>query len=118
MKDSKKLIVGAKPATFLATSAIFIALTAMGVNSFSPSETESACVCSTESTTNYNSSLPASHPGNRCARQSKELNWANWFSGSSRSNQLHFVDLLELLHGHTDSPLEDVTLKNSNKNRL
>lgn len=118
MMGGKKLMVGAKPAAFLATSAILVALTAVGAQYFSPSKTASACVCSTESTASYNSSLPASHPGNRCARQSKELNWANWFSGSSRSNQLHFVDLLELLHGHTDSPLDDVTLKNNNKNRL
>ncbi|GGI90381.1 hypothetical protein GCM10007978_29990 [Shewanella hanedai] len=118
MISGKKRIVGAKPAAFLATSAILVALTAVGAQSISTSETASACVCSTESTANYNSSLPASHPGNRCARQSKELNWANWFSGSSRSNQLHFVDLLELLYGHTDSPLDDVNLKNSNKNTL
>ncbi|MFT5234763.1 MAG: hypothetical protein ACI90A_000124 [Shewanella sp.] len=117
MMGGKQLIVGAKPAVFLATSAIFIALTAVGTQSFSSSETESACVCSKESTASYNSSLPASHPGNRCARQSKELNWANWFSGNS-SNQLHFVDLLELLHGHTDSPLDDMPLNHSKKNLL
>ncbi|WP_394391002.1 hypothetical protein [Shewanella woodyi] len=117
MKSSKKLMVGAKPAAFLATSAIFIALTAVGAQNLSSSDSASACVCSKESTTSYNSSLPASHPGNRCARQSQELNWANWFSGNSRSNQLHFVDLLELLHGHQDSPVDEVSLSNQ-KNKL
>lgn len=29
--------------------------------------------------------------------------WVAWFSGSSRSTQFHFIDLLELVHGEKDN---------------
>lgn len=111
MSNGNKLAAGSKPAVFLVSTAIFVALIAVSVRNLPTSDT--SLVCSNESTASYNTSLPASHSSNPCVRQSKELNWANWFSGRSRSNQLHFVDLLELLYGHKESPLDDVPLNNS-----
>ncbi|WP_372873101.1 hypothetical protein [Shewanella sp.] len=64
----------------------------------------SACVCSAG--TSYNNGLPASHPNNRCATQSQDLSWKSWLSGSSRTTQFHFLDLLELLHGHNSKPTD------------
>ncbi|WP_407695623.1 hypothetical protein [Shewanella psychropiezotolerans] len=107
MEKGKKLTASIKSASVLAVTACAIAITAMSVQSLSASESASACVCSS-STSSYNSSLPASHPNNRCARQTEDLSWTTWFAGKSRSNQLHFVDLLELLYGHSESPLDDV----------
>ena len=112
MEKGKKLTASIKSASVLAVTACVIAITAMSVQSLSASESASSCVCSS-STSSYNSSLPASHPNNRCARQTEDLSWSTWFTGKSRSNQLHFVDLLELLYGHSDSPLDDVTPANT-----
>ncbi|NRD75670.1 hypothetical protein HQQ94_21090 [Shewanella sp. VB17] len=111
MSNSNKLAVGSKPAVFLVSSAIFVACIAVSARHLSTPDT--SLVCSTESAASYNTSLPASHPNNRCVQQSKELNWANWFTGNSRSNQLHFVDLLELLYGHKESPLDNVPINDS-----
>lgn len=61
---------------------------------FSSSET-AACMC--DSGVAYNAMLPANHPANRCANQTKQLNWGAWFSGQG-SNQFHFLDLVELLN--------------------
>ncbi|MBE7214385.1 hypothetical protein MK852_04795 [Shewanella benthica] len=112
MEKGKKLTANIKSASVLAVTACAIAITAMSVQSLSASESASACVCSS-STSSYNSSLPASHPNNRCARQTEDLSWTTWFAGKSRSNQLHFVDLLELLYGHSKSPLDDVPPTNN-----
>lgn len=65
-------------------------------------QSATACVCSPN--TSYNNSLPASHPNNRCATQSQDLSWKSWLTGSSRTTQFHFLDLLELLHGHNSQP--------------
>jgi len=118
MNQRIKLTANMKSAAFIATSASVIAVTAMSFQNMTSADALSASGCSTTSESSYNSSLPASHPSNRCARQSEDLNWANWFTGKSRSNQLHFVDLLELLHGHSDGPLDDVTPANSQQNSL
>lgn len=118
MNKRIKLTASMKSAAFIATSATVIAVTAMSFQSITSADALSACACSTTSESSYNSSLPASHPSNRCARQSEDLNWTNWFTGKSRSNQLHFVDLLELLHGHSEGPLDDVTPANSQQNRF
>ncbi|QFU24772.1 hypothetical protein FM038_023320 [Shewanella eurypsychrophilus] len=115
MKKGKKLTASIKSAGILAASACVIAITAMTMQNLSASESASACVCS-NSTASYNPSLPASHPNNRCARQTEDLSWTNWFAGKSRSNQLHFVDLLELLYGHSEIPLDEVTPANSQQN--
>ncbi|WP_041420102.1 hypothetical protein [Shewanella violacea] len=111
MEKGKKPTASIKSACVLAVAACAIAITAMSVQSLSASESASACACSS-STSSYNSSLPASHPNNRCARQTEDLSWTSWFAGKSRSNQLHFVDLLELLYGHSESPLDDVSPTN------
>ncbi|MEI6858469.1 MAG: hypothetical protein V5788_01540 [Shewanella sp.] len=102
MNKGGKLTAGA---LVVAVSAVLITVS---VQSLSTSPSASACVCSS-SASNYNSSLPANHPNNRCARQVENLSWSTWFAGKSRSNQLHFVDLLELLYGHSERPLDDVT---------
>lgn len=108
MDKGNKLTASIKSASILAASACVIAITTMSVQNLSASESASACVCSSTSSS-YNPSLPASHPNNRCARENEDLSWTNWFAGKSRSNQLHFVDLLELLYGHSENPLDDVT---------
>ncbi|MFC3187080.1 hypothetical protein ACFOD0_09285 [Shewanella intestini] len=66
----------------------------------------SACDC--ETNTSYNSTLPSSHPSNRCATQNNDVSWTNWLSGNSRSSQFHFIDLLELIHGHKQKPLPEL----------
>ncbi|QLE83912.1 MULTISPECIES: hypothetical protein [Shewanella] len=114
MKARTKLSASIKSATLLATMAVIVAGTAVGVQQLNNDESASACVCDASST--YNSALPASHPNNRCADQSHNVSWKNWFTGKSRSGQFHFVDLLELLHGHQDSPMDDVPA-NSNQTR-
>lgn len=77
--------------------------------------TTQACVC--DNTTDYNSSLPSSHPSNRCATQNKDVNWGNWLTGNSRSSQFHFLDLLELLHGFKNEPVSDIPNSN-NTNKM
>ncbi|GGB44408.1 hypothetical protein [Shewanella inventionis] len=72
-----------------------------------------ACVC--DNNNSYNASLPSSHPANRCAEQSNNISWSNWVTGNSRSSQFHFIDLLELLHGHKDKPLQDMPTPNSSE---
>ncbi|MCE9686040.1 hypothetical protein LZP73_07400 [Shewanella sp. AS16] len=99
--------------SLLASTALLLGTTALGINALTPDPSTSACVCSGDTT--YNDSLPSSHPNNRCANQGQGLSWVSWLTGSNRSNQAHFVDLLELLHGHTDKPLENIT-PNSQKN--
>ncbi|QYJ97891.1 hypothetical protein K0J45_01150 [Shewanella alkalitolerans] len=107
MRDKAKASAKMKSATVFTVTAAVVGFTAIGVQSLSEDEANLACVC--DSNTSYNSSLPASHPNNRCAQQADNVSWSNWLTGRSRSNQLHFVDLLELLHGHQDSPMDDVT---------
>ncbi|WP_394205579.1 hypothetical protein [Shewanella waksmanii] len=114
MKARTKLSASIKSATLLATVAVMVAGTAIGVQQLNKDESASACLC--DANTSYNPTLPASHPSNRCAQQSNDVSWKNWFTGKSRSGQFHFVDLLELLHGHQDSPIDDVPA-NSNQTR-
>ncbi len=71
-----------------------------------------ACVCESDSN-QYNTALPASHPSNRCATKD-DLSWKTWLTGNNSSTQFHFVDLLELLYGHNDQPIEDINPANSN----
>lgn len=105
MKDKAKLSASMKSATVLAIAAVAVGMTAVSVQSLSDNNT-TACVC--DGNTNYNPALPASHPSNRCAQQTDNVSWSNWLTGKSRSSQFHFVDLLELLHGHQDRPIDDV----------
>ncbi|GGP68874.1 hypothetical protein [Shewanella saliphila] len=89
-----------------ATSACALLLSqAMMAHEVESAQTK-ACVC--DNTKGYNNSLPSSHPSNRCAEQSNNVSWGNWVTGNSRSSQFHFIDLLELIHGHKDKPLQDL----------
>ncbi|AZG71884.1 hypothetical protein [Shewanella livingstonensis] len=94
-----------------ATSALALLLSQILMTTERHSANSKACVCS--SSTNYNASLPSSHPTNRCAEQSNDVSWGNWVTGNSRSSQFHFIDLLELIHGHKDKPLNDMPTSGS-----
>lgn len=100
-----------KSSMMLAFTAVVVAGLAFGVEKLSTSHDATACACSSDA--RYNNSLPSSHPNNRCASQAQSLSWKNWLTGKNRSNQFHFVDLLELLHGHQDKPIDDIKPTNS-----
>ena len=89
-----------------ATSAVALLLSQSIMSDDSDPENSQACVCNDN--ISYNSNLPSSHPNNRCASQANDVSWRNWITGNSRSSQFHFIDLLELLHGHKDKPLNDI----------
>ncbi|MFT5790232.1 MAG: hypothetical protein ACI8SJ_002361 [Shewanella sp.] len=98
-----------KTATFRAAAVLAVVTAAIGTISLTSQSSESAssaCVCDT-STSSYNPGLPASHPSNRCASQSDDLSWKSWLSGKSQTNQLHFIDLFELLYGHQSAPISN-----------
>lgn len=103
--------VGLRSAAILGVSAAVIVMTAISIKAISNPASTTACVCNGD--TSYNSALPSSHPNNRCAAQAKDLSWATWVTGKSRSNQFHFVDLFELLHGHKERPIDNITPTNS-----
>lgn len=42
-----------------------------------------------------------------CQTPDKNVTWASWFSGKSRSTQFHFLDLFELLFGSSESKKRD-----------
>jgi hypothetical protein len=65
--------------------------------------TSLACGCSYA--TKLDVSLPLSHPKNRCAdnNTTRDISWFTWLSGKTKSNQFHYLDLLELLSRHTES---------------
>lgn len=61
-------------------------------------EHDGTATCACVAGVKADSSLPLSHPVNRCAqKQSKGVSWYSWFSGKSQSSQFHYLDLLELL---------------------
>ncbi|PIW62299.1 hypothetical protein [Shewanella sp. CG12_big_fil_rev_8_21_14_0_65_47_15] len=100
-----------KSSMMLAFTAMVVATLAFGVEKLAVSTDNTACACSSE--TRYNNTLPSSHPNNRCANQAQALSWKTWLTGKNRSSQFHFVDLLELLHGHQDKPIDDMKPTNS-----
>lgn len=100
-----------KPSMMLVFTAITVATLAFGVEILASSTDNTACTCSSEAS--YNNTLPSSHPNNRCANQSQVLSWKTWLTGNNRSNQFHFVDLLELLHGHQEKPIDGIKPTNS-----
>jgi len=102
-QPGKTAIASVKSAIFLGLSAAFFAAAGAWFQATDDSATV-ACACSSD--TSYNNNLPASHPNNRCATQARDLTWGSWLTGSSRSGQFHFVDLLELLNGHQDKPMD------------
>ncbi|ABZ78617.1 conserved hypothetical protein [Shewanella halifaxensis HAW-EB4] len=96
--------------TAMLKSAAILALACAAITSFAPSSNltetaaNAACACDADAS-QYNPSLPASHPSNRCANQSHDLSWKSWLTGNSQTNQLHFIDLFELLYGHESAPI-------------
>lgn len=62
-----------------------------------------------------NQYLPSHRPSNHCETQAQTITWMNWLIGNSLTNQLHFIDFLELLHGNNRIPLSQVTLINSHQ---
>lgn len=95
-----------KSSMMLAFTAVVVATLAFGVEKLTENTETASCACSSD--TRYNSALPSSHPNNRCADQAQTLSWKTWLTGKNRSSQFHFVDLLELLHGHQDKPMDDL----------
>ena len=60
--------------------------------------------CSCPANSEFDKTLPMSHPINRCAtQQTSGVSWSSWFTGSSATKQFHYLDLLELLTRATDS---------------
>jgi len=93
------------------TTSSLIVLTSFSFSSATETSSTKACIC--DANVNYNSSLPSSHPNNRCAVQEHDVSWKNWITGNSRSSQFHFIDLIELIYGHKDKPITDMpTSKN------
>ncbi|WP_394129273.1 hypothetical protein [Shewanella maritima] len=115
-KSAKNLLERLNTTTVKLTSAS-LALSALGLTFtvMSQSSTEDlstqACVC--DSDTSYNTSLPSSHPSNRCATQGDDVSWGKWLTGNSRSTQFHFIDLLELLHSRNSEPVSDLPSSNN-----
>lgn len=73
-------------------------------------EDEGLQFCSCSAKSEFNNSLPMSHPVNRCAtQQSTGVSWVSWFTGSSASKQFHYLDLLELLTRVTNKDSEDMS---------
>lgn len=62
-------------------------------------------LCSEQQFAHMDTSKPLSHPDNYCAAQQQaDLSWTSWLSGRSKSNQFHYLDLLELLSRFSDEP--------------
>lgn len=57
----------------------------------------------------FDTSLPVSHPQNRCAVGTKQdVSWASWLSGNGQGIQFHFLDLLELLSRQADNSTDHI----------
>ncbi|MCG9695359.1 hypothetical protein [Shewanella sp. Isolate11] len=103
MQSKVKLSVNLKSIAAVAAMTFAVGLLAVNMTRSTNDTAQSeACECQ------YNSALPASHPNNRCAQTTDDVSWKNWLVGNSRSSQFHFLDLLELLHGHNNRPIDDV----------
>lgn len=102
-----------KSALLLTSFASVFTVAALSSQQANQFDSSSACVCQDD--TGYNTSLPASHPSNRCAVKD-DLSWKSWLTGNNSSTQFHFVDLLELLYGHQEQPLDDMSPSNTNIN--
>ncbi len=69
------------------------------------------CASQTEVSSKH---LPHGQVQNHC-KTAQTLTWLNWLTGNSLTNQLHFIDFLELLHGNNRIPLSQVTSINSHQ---
>lgn len=59
--------------------------------------------CGCEPSLVLDTSLPLSHPSNRCAlKPQSQVSWRSWLTGKSSSYQFHYLDLLELLSRDVD----------------
>ncbi|KFZ36218.1 hypothetical protein HR45_17680 [Shewanella mangrovi] len=103
-----------KSVAVILTAAGVVVSAAYSVQRYALSDNALIANCATRN--EYNTSLPSSHPSNRCANPEEELSWRSWFSGKSRSGQFHFIDLMELLNGHQRKPIDDVSPTNSGSN--
>lgn len=73
-------------------------------------EDEGLQFCSCSANIEMDTTLPLSHPVNRCARQqSAGVSWVSWFTGSSATKQFHYLDLLELLTRVTTSDADNTS---------
>ncbi|MCE9680226.1 hypothetical protein LZP69_13760 [Shewanella sp. AS1] len=105
MKEKKTLSVNIK--SLILPSAIALVVSFIAINTQEKNTLSVATDC------NYDTALPASHPNNLCEAQIDNISWVNWLAGNSRSSQFHFLDLLELLHGHEQSrPLKEANTGN------
>ncbi len=95
-----------KSSMMIAFTVAVVATLAFSVEKLTENTETASCACSND--TRYNTALSSSHPKNRCADQAQTLSWKTWFTGKNRSSQFHFVDLLELLYGHQDKPMDDL----------
>jgi hypothetical protein len=95
-----------KPLLALAVLGLTIIATQYSLTAQASLASNNACQCSESAS--YNALLPSSHPNNRCATENTDVSWKNWLTGKSRSNQFHFLDLLELLHGHKSNTSDDI----------
>lgn len=65
---------------------------------------DSDLFCSSLNSTHLDTSLPVSHPANRCAlEKSAGVSWSSWLSGKTHGYQFHYLDLLELLSRRSDT---------------
>ncbi|MBO1270970.1 hypothetical protein J3L11_04810 [Shewanella sp. 4t3-1-2LB] len=110
---SEHCVSSIKSAVILASVAGTVSIAALVMQVLTAADDSLSQNCA--SVTEYNSKLPSSHPNNRCAMQDDDLSWSSWLSGKSRSGQFHFIDLLELLHGHERKPLDDMTPRNTGR---
>ncbi|TDF36649.1 hypothetical protein EYS14_18205 [Alteromonadaceae bacterium M269] len=89
----------------IATIFSFIAFVSLAAATVSAKNNVSMLACSCTAGVELNLSLPMSHPINRCAENNatNDVSWFAWLSGKTKSNQFHYLDLLELLSRYTES---------------
>lgn len=89
----------------LATLSAIIAFISLAATTVSAKNSLTSLACGCSYATKLDVSLPVSHPKNRCAEDNpaRDINWFTWLSGKTRSNQFHYLDLLELLSRHSES---------------
>ncbi|MBE1300940.1 MAG: hypothetical protein GJ680_13660 [Alteromonadaceae bacterium] len=74
----------------------------------SVTEHETLAMCGCVSQASIDTSLPLSHPQNRCAiNKENGVSWSSWFIGA-KSQQFHYLDLLELLTRNSDQDSDTV----------
>ncbi|MBT1064263.1 hypothetical protein KJY73_11800 [Bowmanella sp. Y26] len=83
---------------YSAAAGIALSLTVVAVVPAAQENSQQYNYCNCDTGVELDSSLPLSHPQNRCATGSKQgVSWLSWLKGGNQSVQFHFLDLLELL---------------------